>query len=137
VLIDTAGTNPRDPQLETKLSALLAAAQGVETSLVLAASSQAGVLEEALQRFAAARPASCVLTKLDEAASLGGVLSLLIRTRLPIAYLSEGQRIPEDLIPGRALQLVVRALALARSASAVADEELLQRRFGGVAHVFA
>jgi flagellar biosynthesis protein FlhF len=137
VLIDTAGTNPRDPQLEAKLSALLAAAPGVETSLVLAASSQAGVLDEALQRFAPARPASCVLTKLDEAASLGGVMSLLIRTRLAVAYLSEGQRIPEDLVPGRAPALVVRALALARASNSVADEELLQRRFGGVAHVFA
>lgn len=137
VLIDTAGTNPRDPELEAKLAALLAAAPGVETSLVLAASSQAGVLDEAAQRFAAARAATCLLTKVDEAASLGGAISLLIRTRLPIAYVSAGQRIPEDLTPGRAHQLILTALALARSANAVADEELLQRRFGGVAHVFA
>jgi flagellar biosynthesis protein FlhF len=137
VLIDTAGGTARDPHLEARLKALVATSPRIETALVLAASSQAGVLEEAYERFAVARPASCILTKLDEAVSLGGTLSLLIRTRLPVGYVSDGQRIPEDLAPARAHQLVVRALGARARSAAWADEELLQRRFGGVAHALA
>jgi len=137
VLIDTAGGTARDPQLEERLAALAAASPRIEASLVLAASSQAGVLEEAHERFAAAKPATCVLTKLDEAVSVGGTLSLLLRTGLAVSYVSEGQRVPEDLAPARAHQLVVRALSARTRSAAHVDEELLQRRFGGVAHALA
>lgn len=137
ILIDTAGTSQRDAQLATRLAELTAAGARLETALVLAASTQAGAIEESIARFAAAKPACCLLTKVDEAASLGGVLSILTRARLPIAYLSEGQRIPEDLRPARALELVTSAVQLAQANGATADEDLLRRRFGDVAHGFA
>jgi flagellar biosynthesis protein FlhF len=78
-----------------------------------------------------------VLTKLDEATSLGGALSALLRSGLPLAYLSDGQRVPEDLSPARAHRLIARAVELSRKAGTTADEDLLQRRFGAVAHVLA
>lgn len=43
------------------------------------------------------RPSACILTKTDEATSLGGAISALIRSRLPLAYVANGQRVPEDL----------------------------------------
>jgi flagellar biosynthesis protein FlhF len=95
------------------------------------------VTEEVVRRFAAARPASCVLTKIDEAVSLGGTLSVLMRARLPIAYVSEGQRVPEDLRPARAEELIAAAVQLAQANGAAADEDLLKRRFGDVAHAIA
>src|SRR5512138_192710 len=137
VLIDTAGYSQRDPRLEEELATLASASSRLETSLVLSAASQAGAIEEAVERFAPAQPATCVLTKLDEATSLGGSLSMLIRSRLPLAYMSDGQRVPEDLNPARAHQLVARAVELSRKAGAEADEDLLRRRFGGVAHALA
>jgi len=137
VLIDTAGSSQRDTQLGARLTALASAGCGLETALVLAASTQAGAVGEAVARFAPAQPASCVLTKVDEAASLGGTLSVLARARLPISYVSEGQRVPEDLRPARALELVSSAVQLAQTSGAVADEDLLKRRFGGVAHAIA
>jgi flagellar biosynthesis protein FlhF len=106
----------------------------METALVLGASTQAGSLEETVKRFASANPASCVLTKLDEAASLGGALSALIRARLPVSYVSEGQRVPEDLRPARSLELVSAAVRLAKASGATADEDLLRRRFGKTAN---
>jgi flagellar biosynthesis protein FlhF len=78
-----------------------------------------------------------VLTKLDEATSLGGAISALIRSRLPVAYVSDGQRVPEDLSPARAHQLIARAVELPRKAGASPDEDLLRRRFGPVAHALA
>ncbi len=137
VLIDTAGYSQRDPRLGEELATLASASSRLETSLVLSAASQAGAIEEAVERFAPAQPATCVLTKLDEATSLGGSLSMLIRSRLPLAYVSDGQRVPEDLNPARAHQLVARAVELSRKAGAEADEDLLRRRFGGVAHALA
>ncbi|PZN32915.1 MAG: flagellar biosynthesis protein FlhF [Proteobacteria bacterium] len=137
VLVDTAGLGPRDAGLAAELAALAAASPRLETALVLSASMQAGVIEQTLEGFAGARPTSCVLTKLDEAVSLGGAISALIRTKLPLAYLSDGQRVPEDLSPARAHQLIARAVELARKSGAAADEDLLTRRFGAVAHALA
>ncbi len=137
VLIDTAGLSPKDARHLTEIRALGAAHPRLESLLVLNASVQAGAIEETLTRFAPIRPAACVLTKVDEATSLGGLLSALIHVQLPISYVSEGQRVPEDLNPARSHQLVARAVELARRSGASTDEELLRRRFGGVAHALA
>jgi flagellar biosynthesis protein FlhF len=134
ILVDTPGASLRDPQATSRLAVLANSASRLETALVLAASTQAGALEEAVKHFAPANPACCVLTKLDEAASLGGALSVLIRARLPISYVSEGQRVPEDLRPARALELVSGAVRLAKASGAAADEDLLRRRYGKTAH---
>jgi flagellar biosynthesis protein FlhF len=61
----------------------------------------------------------------------------LIRARLPVTYVSEGQRVPEDLAPARAHQLIARAVDLSRKSGASVDEDLLRRRFGTVAHAIA
>jgi len=134
ILIDTPGSSLRDTQLSGRLAVLASSASQLQTALVLAASTQAGALEEVAKRFAPANPCCCVLTKLDEAASLGGALSVLIRARVPVSYVSEGQRVPEDLRPARALELVSHAVRLAKATGAAADEDLLRRRFGKIAH---
>jgi flagellar biosynthesis protein FlhF len=135
ILIDTPGSSLRDTQLTSRLAVLANSASHLQAALVLAASTQAGALEEAVKRFAPANPCCCLLTKVDEAASLGGALSVLIRSRIPVSYVSEGQRIPEDLRPARALELVSNAVRLAKVSGAAADEDLLRRRFGKIAHV--
>jgi len=134
VLIDTPGSSLRDAQLTPRLAVLANCASKLETALVLAASTQAGALEEAVHRFRPANPGSCLLTKLDEATSLGGALSVLIRARLPLSYTSDGQRVPEDLRPARSLELVSQAVRLAKATGAAADEDLLRRRFGRLSH---
>jgi flagellar biosynthesis protein FlhF len=137
VLIDTPGMSQRDTQLTARMTQLAATGHGLETALVLAASTQAGAIAETVARFATANATSVLLTKVDEAASLGGILSVLTRAELPISYVSEGQRVPEDLRPARALELVSSAVQLARSSGAAADEDLLRRRYGDVAHALA
>ena len=136
VLIDTAGVAPRDPSLEARAAQFndIVAQIGAQTWLTLSAGSQSAVLEESVQRFVAFKPSAVLLTKLDEAASLGGALSALISTGLPVSYVAEGPRIPEDLAPARAHQLVARAVYLAQATDASAGDELLARKFGKVAH---
>jgi flagellar biosynthesis protein FlhF len=137
VLIDSAGLSQRDPRLTAELETLTRASDRIETSLVVSAAAQAGAIEEALEKFAPAQPTTCNVTKLDEATSLGGTISALIRAKLPLAYLSDGQQVPEDLHPARSHQLIARAVDLSKKAGARADEDLLQRRFGSVAHALA
>ncbi|MEY4761016.1 MAG: hypothetical protein RLZZ200_872 [Pseudomonadota bacterium] len=139
VLIDTAGQSPRDPELPLRAAEFCAATAlaQVRCCLVLSAAAQAGVLVEAHRGFQPFAPTCCLLTKLDEATSLGGTISLLAQTRLPVGYTSDGQRIPEDLAPARAHHLVVRAVKLAREAGAAAGEDLLSRTFGRIAHAIA
>jgi flagellar biosynthesis protein FlhF len=132
VMIDTAGASPRDPELARRLRLLNQMQASIETSLVLPASTQAGAIDEVVQRFELAKPSSCVITKVDEAVSLGGVLSALVRHKLPAAYMSDGQRVPEDLSPARAHVLVSRAVEIASHNGSTADDEVMQRRMSGV-----
>jgi flagellar biosynthesis protein FlhF len=137
VLIDTPGLNARSERLDDELGPLADPARGIEIALVLPASLQAGSLEECAARFGALRTAHCVLTKIDEATSLGGVLSAVAKARLPVSWLCQGPRVPEDIEQARAHQLVARSVKLARRAGANADEDLLARRFGGLVNAAA
>lgn len=135
VLIDTAGVVPRGIGIEALAQGLQGIRSRLEIALVLAASAQAGALAETTTRFQLLRPDACVLTRLDEATSLGGALSVLMQAALPIAYVSEGPGIPDDLRPARALDLVCTAVQFAERNGAAADEDLLARRFGGSINV--
>jgi flagellar biosynthesis protein FlhF len=87
--------------------------------------------------FARLKPSACVLTKVDEAQSLGAALSTVIRYQLPIAHLTDGQRIPENLHTGlsRCVWLVLRAAELHACSGRVPDELLLAQHFDpAVAH---
>lgn len=136
VLIDTAGMSSGHRDFAARIPALdrVVRAAGAKVWLTLSAGAQAGVIGDAMKAFAALNPAALLLTRLDEAVSLGGTLSALAMSSLPVAYVAGGPRIPEDIAPARAHQLVARAVFLARSADTSVGEELLIRRFGGVAH---
>jgi flagellar biosynthesis protein FlhF len=97
VLIDTAGMGPRDVRLKEQLTALKLGAACARVYLTLPAHGEANALDEAVRSFANLTPDACILTKVDEAASLGAVLSTTLRHKLRIAYLCNGQRVPEDL----------------------------------------
>ena len=131
VMIDTAGASPRDPELARQLRLLQNMQASVETALVLPASTQAGAIDEVVQRFALAKPTACVITKVDEAVSLGGIISALVRHKLAAAYISDGQRVPEDLQVARAHGLVSRAVEIASHNGSTADDEVMQRRISG------
>jgi flagellar biosynthesis protein FlhF len=110
VLVDTAGMGHRDRRLEVTLSALRDTAPLLRPYLVCSAATQARDLEAILERYSVVSPAAVMLTKLDEATWLSPVLSAAILHKLPVAYVSSGQRIPEDCEPASARALVHRAL---------------------------
>jgi flagellar biosynthesis protein FlhF len=114
VLIDTAGISQRDLGLAERLAALPPDARGVQTYLALAANVQLATLHEVVQNYRQAPLAGCLITKVDEAASLGEVISAAVHHDLPVAYVGDGQRVPEDMQPARANNLIARAAALVR-----------------------
>ncbi len=116
VLIDTAGFRHGDPHLKAQLKAL-ADQQQVKTYLVMSCNSQAQMLKASIHAYGAARLQGCILTKLDETASIGEALGVVMQNRLPIAYTTDGQDIPKNLEVARAHQLVAKAVALLKANS--------------------
>jgi flagellar biosynthesis protein FlhF len=114
VLIDTAGFRHGDPHLKAQLKAL-ADQQLVKTYLVMSCNSQVQMLKASIHAYGAARLQGCILTKLDETASIGEAMGVAIQNRLSIAYTTDGQDIPKNLDVARAHQLVSKAVALLKS----------------------
>jgi flagellar biosynthesis protein FlhF len=118
VLIDTVGVSQRDQMVTEQVSML----QGVETDvkriLCLNATATQETLAEVVRAYQGSGLAGCIMTKLDEAASIGNVLDVVIRQKLNLFYVSNGQRVPEDLHLADAAYLVERAFKLKREAAA-------------------
>jgi flagellar biosynthesis protein FlhF len=110
ILIDTKGLVPDS---QHGLQALRSSAsRSLSLAMVLSASSQVEVNDRYLAQCADLAPDMLVYTRLDEAQQLGGMLSTLISSQRPLAALSDGPRIPEDLQSARSDDLAVRAQAL-------------------------
>jgi len=131
ILIDTAGMSQRDVRLSEQFVTMGKHANLIKSYLVLSANAQLPTLNEAIRSFKKANLAGCILTKLDEAVSLGGVMSALIRHHLPVAYVSKGQRVPEDLLPARARELVNDAIDHMKQHREPSDDEFMAVAFGG------
>lgn len=115
VLIDTAGRSPRDEVKIRELADFLDAARPDEVHLVLSAVAGERSLRAAVERFAVARADRLILTKLDEADELGGILGVLGQANRPVSYLTTGQAVPDDIEPahpGRLARLILGHEAL-------------------------
>jgi len=132
ILIDTAGMSQRDLRLTEQFAMLNEGSSSIKTMLVVPAATQLQVLDEVVSSFSKAILEGCIITKIDESASIGGVLSTMMHHQLPISYISDGQRVPEDLHRARAIDLVKRAVSLLKQKSHRADEDMLEMAFGEI-----
>ncbi len=132
VLIDTAGMSQRDMELSQHLSLLKSGGRRIQTYLTLATNSQRGVLNESVQAFKEIPLAGSIFTKIDETTSLGGALSVAIEQDLPVAYYCDGQRVPEDLHPARAHNLISRSVAIMQQVAAGNSEEQISIALTGM-----
>lgn len=115
VLIDTAGMSQRDMRLYEQFATLKSVGRHIDCHVVLSATALPGSLNEVVQVFGKDALAGAIVTKLDEASSLGGVMDVLIRNNLAASWFSAGQKVPEDLHQARADELVNQAVALTRN----------------------
>ena len=127
VLIDTTGISQRDRHVAEQAAMLYNAGRPVRRLLVLNAASQGDTLDEVAHAYrngVGEDVAGCIITKLDEASHVGSALDTAIRHRLPIHYISRGQKVPEHLEVARANELVDQALAsLTRTKALFAPSE--------------
>lgn len=107
VLIDTAGMGQRDVRLHEQLDTLMQKSQvKIKHYLVLPATAQRRVLQDAYEQFCQIPLSGCILSKLDECLNLADILDVCIRNQLPISYVTNGQRVPEDIQLPQASELV-------------------------------
>ncbi|MFL1406242.1 flagellar biosynthesis protein FlhF [Marinobacter sp. M1N3S26] len=106
VLIDTAGLSGADPGCQEQLQELAQSRHPVRSHLVVPATSQPRIMKSMWHCYKMANLAGCIMTKLDEALTLGEVLGFALETALPVAWVTDGQKIPQDLHPANAASLV-------------------------------
>lgn len=113
VLIDTAGFGQRDSRLINQLDTLKqATCATIKNYLVLPANAQRQVLERTVAAYGKISLRGCIFTKLDECYSLGEVIGLAIQEQLAVSYLTDGQKVPEDLKVADAKYLISAAAKL-------------------------
>jgi flagellar biosynthesis protein FlhF len=114
VLIDTVGMGQRDKMVGEQVAMLSGAGAKVQRLLCMSATSNGETLNEVVRSYMGDGLAGCVITKLDEAATIGSVLDVVIRQKLRLYYVANGQRVPEDLHVANKHYLVDRAFKLKR-----------------------
>jgi flagellar biosynthesis protein FlhF len=111
VFIDTAGRSPRDEVRIRELADFLTQARPDEVHLVLSAVAGPRSLRSAVERFTTVPVDRLILTKLDEAESMGSILAVLGLSSRPVSYLTTGQAVPDDIEPAdrkRLARLILR-----------------------------
>lgn len=124
VLIDTAGLTSADRGYQEQLAELARSDHNIRTHLVVSATSQPRIMKSVWHCYKMANLAGCIMTKIDEALTLGEALGFVMETSLPVAWYTDGQKIPEDLQRAEAIPLVrlgVERLKAVQSAQAVAE----------------
>ena len=117
VLIDTVGMSQRDRMVTEQASMLMRAGE-IKRLLLLNATSRGDTLDDVVRAYAGEDLAGCILTKMDEAASLAPAIDALVRHGLLLSYVANGQRVPEDMhLPNRTY-LLHRAFKVPASDSA-------------------
>jgi len=121
ILIDTVGLSQRDKSIAEQLSLFENCGTDVKRLLLLNATSHGDTLNDVVKAYRGKGLEGCIISKLDEAATLGAALDVTIRNNLKLFYATNGQRVPEDLILANAKELVKMAVEMASEQSGFGD----------------
>ena len=132
VLIDTAGMSQRDLRLSEQFHRLQLGSPEIKPYLVLSANTQLAALNQTIDNFSKVKLAGAIVTKLDEAASLGGIISASIRHQLALTYCGTGQKVPADLEPAKSHRLISKAVSLMQQYGEQFDQEALALRYNHI-----
>ena len=97
ILIDTAGMSQKDNMMNQQPTKTQVGLDAIKNYLVVSAATQLSVMHDVVSSFGKVGLKGCILTKLDEATQLGNAVTVMIEKSLPLTYISNGQRVPEDL----------------------------------------
>lgn len=130
ILIDTAGISQKDILLTQQLTKQKAGLNHIRNYLVMSAATQLSVMKDIVTSFEQVGLKGCILTKVDEALQLGNILTVLIENQLSLSYLSGGQRVPEDLEPVKARDLLDKAMVLGHQNQHLKEDEAFRMGMG-------
>jgi flagellar biosynthesis protein FlhF len=97
ILIDTAGMGQRDMKLVEQINTLQQNGLYISFYLVMSASTEYKAMNAIIKAFSIFEPQASILTKLDEAVSIGAAISSIIENNLPLSFITDGQQVPEDI----------------------------------------
>ncbi len=117
VLIDTVGMSQSDQRVAEQVAFLCGNSREVKRLLLLSGNAQGGTLDDVVNAWRGAGLDGCILTKIDEGANIGTALDVIIRHRLLLHYVTNGQRVPEDLHLANPIYLVDRVFKQAAEPS--------------------
>lgn len=112
VLVDTAGMTPSDADWAEQNAVLATRRHRVRRCLVVPATSQLQVIKASYKACKAGGVQACIISKVDEALSLGEAISLLVTEKLPLAYVGDGQQIAANIHRFNARTLVMRLMKM-------------------------
>lgn len=98
ILIDTAGQSHLDNNRMKKLGSLLEGNLSISSHLVLSATTGRRNMKEAADKFGVLNPKTCIFTKLDEATQKGIIIDQLLDFKIPVSFVTSGQRVPDDIM---------------------------------------
>lgn len=130
ILVDTAGLSLNDAKHQEQFELLQLAGQKMMNCLILPATEHYNGLSRLIDSYQGLKPDFCIPTKLDEATSLGGLLSVAIEKSLPIASICDGQKVPDDMHKMKPYELVTRVVSRANQNQIKFDEEHMEQSMG-------
>ena len=98
-------------KLVEQINTLQQSEQVIKSYLVISAATEYKAMNEIIKAFQIFEPQASILTKLDEAATIGSALSSIIEHNLPLAFIADGQQVPEDMHSSCARTLVEQCVA--------------------------
>jgi flagellar biosynthesis protein FlhF len=111
ILIDTAGMSQREMKLVEQINTLQQSGIAIKSYLVMSAATEYKAMNEIIKAFQVFEPQASILTKLDEAATIGSAVSSIIENNLPLSFIADGQQVPEDMHSPCARTLISQCVA--------------------------
>ncbi len=127
IFIDTVGRSQKSADKLLELSRFIDAADPNEVHLVLSANFSVKTMRDVYKQFKILKPNRLLVTKLDEGASLGSLLSIARESRLPLSFVTNGQNVPDDIEPAAAdklAELVLNSVPLSWQVSEKENERV-------------
>ena len=112
IFIDSAGRSQRDELKMSELSEFLAVVPDAEVHLVVSSTTHPKTISSVAERFEPIGFHKLILTKVDEAFAFGTLVGALIDMGKPVSYITDGQNVPDDIVPAdpdRLVDMVLRS----------------------------
>jgi flagellar biosynthesis protein FlhF len=97
ILIDTVGVSQHDRMVAEQIALLSSSQRHIKKLLCLNATSTGETLADVIRAYRGKGLDGCIMTKVDEAATIGNAIDVMIRAKLMLYYVTNGQRVPEDI----------------------------------------